>query len=139
LREPDSFAYGAERVGVVRDGVIYALRGDGTLIDLTAEPDILAIAHTAGLVNPAETIPGADAVPWAWASHPVTPNSPTSCTLCGSSSSSTTGTGRIRASRTTARSGHCPSRWQPLTKSPAFEFGDATDSVACSMSYQHAA
>ena len=58
-------------------------------------------------------------------------NSPTFCTPCGSSSSSTTGTGRIRASRTPARSSHCPCRWWLLTKSLALTYNDATDSVGC--------
>ena len=52
----------------------------------------------------------------------------------GSSSSSTTGTGRIRASRTPARSSHCLCRWWLLTKSPALTYDDATDSVECFMS-----
>ena len=56
------------------------------------------------------------------------------CTSYGSSSSSTTGTGRTGASRTPARSSHCPYRSRLLTKSPVFKFGDATDSAECSMS-----
>jgi hypothetical protein len=49
----------------------------------------------------------------------------------GSSSSSITGTGRIRASRTPARSSHCPCRSWLLANSPALIYDDATDSVEC--------
>jgi transposase InsO family protein len=60
--------------------------------------------------------------------------SPTFCMPCGSSRSSTTGTGRIRASRTPGHSSHCPYHWWFLTKSPALTYDDATDSVEYSMS-----
>jgi hypothetical protein len=41
---------------------------------------------------------------------------------------------RIRESRTPARSSHCPCRSRLLTRSPAFGFGDVTDSTGCFMS-----
>jgi 2-keto-4-pentenoate hydratase/2-oxohepta-3-ene-1,7-dioic acid hydratase in catechol pathway len=53
---------GAERVGVVRDGVVHALRGNGRLIDLLADPAVLADAGTAALADPAETVADSDAV-----------------------------------------------------------------------------
>ena len=52
-----------------------------------------------------------------------------SCTPCGSSRSSATGTGRTRASRTPARSSHYSRRSRLLTESPAFTYDDATDSA----------
>jgi 2-keto-4-pentenoate hydratase/2-oxohepta-3-ene-1,7-dioic acid hydratase in catechol pathway len=56
---------GAERVGVVRDGVVHALRGNDHLIDLLSDPAVLADAGTAALADPAETVAEADAVPCA--------------------------------------------------------------------------
>ncbi len=61
-------------------------------------------------------------------------NQPHLLHVLGSSSSSTTGTGRIRASRTPARSSHCPCRSRLLTKTPALIYDDATDSVEYFMS-----
>jgi transposase InsO family protein len=59
---------------------------------------------------------------------------PPSALPAGSSSTFTTGTGHIRASRTPARSSCYPRRSWPLTRSPVLTYDDATDSAACSMS-----